>query len=313
MSGASVRISPTGIPSLVQAVAELAGVTHRYGTHIALRNLSLTLRPGEVVALLGPNGAGKTTAVKLMLGLLRPTEGAVKIFGRSPSERTTRQRIGAMLQVARVPETLTIGEYLDLFRSYYPHPLPAVESVEAAGLEGIEKRQFKDLSGGQKQRLLFGLALCGDPDLVFLDEPTLGMDIATRHSLWRQVRALADRGKTVLLTTHYLEEADTLADRILVIAEGAVVAEGTPTEIKSRVAGRKVRCVTTLADEALANIHGVLRVEHTGAGVTLTVEGAEDVLRTLLAADRALHSLEVSSPALEDAFLALTQKEKVQR
>ncbi|MGI4757620.1 MAG: ABC transporter ATP-binding protein [Janthinobacterium lividum] len=289
------------------APAELNAVTHHYGSHTALRGLTLTLRPGEVVALLGPNGAGKTTAVKLMLGLLQPSEGTARIFGQSPSERTTRQRIGAMLQVARVPETLTVGEYLDLFRSYYPRPLPMAHIVEVAGLTGIEKRQFKDLSGGQKQRMLFALALCGDPDLIFLDEPTLGMDIETRHNLWRQVRSFADRGKTVLLTTHYLEEADTLADRILVIAEGSVVAEGTPSEIKSRAGGRKIRCVTEISDDTLARIEGVRRVEHTGAGVTLTVENAESVLRTLLAQDATLHSLEVSSPALEDAFLELTR------
>ena len=306
MSSTAVLHPPAANATVIPA-AELSNVTHRYGTHTALRNLSLTLRAGEVVALLGPNGAGKTTAVKLLLGLLQPSEGAATVFGRSPSERGARQRIGAMLQVARVPETLTVGEYLDLFRSYYPHPLPTAQIVETAGLNGIEKRQFKDLSGGQKQRMLFGLALCGNPDLVFLDEPTVGMDIETRHNLWRQVRSLADSGKTVLLTTHYLEEADTLADRILVIAQGSVVAEGTPAEIKGRVAGRKIRCVTRLTDDYLSGLPNVRSVEHMGAGVTLTVDNAESVLRTMLAEDAALHSLEVSSPALEDAFLELTR------
>ena len=307
----STTVLPNPSKAAAASAAALENVTHRYGSHTALRNLSLTLHPGEVVALLGPNGAGKTTAVKLLLGLLKPSEGSVSVFGESPTERTVRQRIGAMLQVARVPETLAVGEYLDLFRSYYPHPLPTAQIVAAAGLDGIEKRQFKDLSGGQKQRMLFALALCGDPDLVFLDEPTLGMDIETRHNLWREVRSLADRGKTVLLTTHYLEEADTLADRILVIAEGAVVAQGTPTEIKSRVTGRKIKCVTRLTDAFLLALEGVRSVEATGAGLTITVDAAEDVLRTMLAADPSLHSLEVSSPALEDAFLALTKKETV--
>ncbi|AFL86988.1 ABC-type multidrug transport system, ATPase component [Terriglobus roseus DSM 18391] len=307
----STTVLPNPSKAAAASAAALENVTHRYGSHTALRNLSLTLHPGEVVALLGPNGAGKTTAVKLLLGLLKPSEGSVSVFGQSPTERTVRQRIGAMLQVARVPETLAVGEYLDLFRSYYPHPLPTAQIVAAAGLDGIEKRQFKDLSGGQKQRMLFALALCGDPDLVFLDEPTLGMDIETRHNLWREVRSLADRGKTVLLTTHYLEEADTLADRILVIAEGAVVAQGTPTEIKSRVTGRKIKCVTRLTDAFLLALEGVRSVEATGAGITITVDAAEDVLRSMLAADPSLHSLEVSSPALEDAFLALTKKETV--
>jgi ABC-2 type transport system ATP-binding protein len=306
MSSTAVIPSSTSTATATVAAA-LQNVTHRYGSHIALRDLSLTLRTGEVVALLGPNGAGKTTAVKLLLGLLKPSEGTATVFDRSPTERKVRQRIGAMLQVARVPETLAVGEYLDLFRSYYPNPLPTDQIIAAAGLAGIEKRQFKDLSGGQKQRLLFALALCGNPDLVFLDEPTLGMDIETRHNLWREVRALADRGKTVLLTTHYLEEADILADRILVISEGSVVAEGTPTEIKSRVSGRKVKCITRLTDEFLQVLPGVRGVVRTGAGVILTVDGAEDVLRAMLSADASLHSLEVSSPALEDAFLALTR------
>jgi ABC-2 type transport system ATP-binding protein len=307
MSSVAVVAPDKSTGSETHSAAELRNVTHRYGNHVALRGLSMSLQPGEVVALLGPNGAGKTTAVKLLLGLLRPTEGTATVFGRSPSEREARQRIGAMLQVARVPETLTAGEYLDLFRSYYPQPLPVDEIVASAGLEGIENRQFKDMSGGQKQRMLFALAICGNPDLVFLDEPTLGMDIETRHNLWKRVRALADAGKTVLLTTHYLEEADTLADRILVIAQGSVIAEGTPSEIKGRVSGRKIRCITKLTDGFLEQIPGVEGVERVGAGVTLSVGSAENVLRAMLDADAELHSLEVTSPALEDAFLALTR------
>ena len=293
------------------APAQLLNVTHRYGSgaaaHVALQDFSLTVQPGEVLALLGPNGAGKTTAIKLLLGLLRPTEGTVTVFGGSPLETLTRQRIGAMLQVARVPETLTAAEYLDLFRSYYPRPLAQDEVIRIAGLQEIAKKQFKDLSGGQKQRLLFALSICGDPDLVFLDEPTLGMDIETRHALWTQVRALSGRGKSVLLTTHYLEEADTLAHRIAVIARGKVVAEGTPVDIKAQVSGRKVRCVTAVPEAQMRALPGVVNVEYIGSAVTLTVKQAEPVLRALLALDTTLHSLEVTSPNLEDAFLALTQ------
>ena len=291
--------------------AALQEVTHRYdsahGTAApALRDFSLTLQPGEVVALLGPNGAGKTTAIKLLLGLLTPTGGTARVFGQDPRRTRTRERIGTMLQVAKLPETLRCREFLNLFRSYYPTPLPLEPLINATGLRGIEKKEFRELSGGQKQRLLFALALCGNPDLVFLDEPTLGMDIETRHALWAQVRDLSARGKTVLLTTHYLEEADTLADRIVVMAQGAVIAEGTPTEVKSRVTGRKLRCVTALTAEVLRRMPGVLTVETLGATTTLTESNAEDVLRHL-AADLTLHSLEVTSPNLEDAFLALTQ------
>ncbi|GAA3754641.1 ABC transporter ATP-binding protein [Terriglobus aquaticus] len=310
----SMPAANTANPALASQVAppaQLTGVTHRYGSgaaaHVALDRFSLTVRPGEVLALLGPNGAGKTTAIKLLLGLLRPTEGTATVFGGSPLETRTRERLGAMLQVARVPETLTASEYLDLFRSYYPRPLPQDEVIRIAGLQEIAKKQFKDLSGGQKQRLLFALAICGDPDLVFLDEPTLGMDIETRHALWAQVRALSERGKSVLLTTHYLEEADTLAHRIAVIARGRVIAEGTPVDIKAQVSGRKVRCVTEVPEAQLRALPGVIDVEYIGSAVTLTVKQAEPVLRALLPLDSSLHSLEVTSPNLEDAFLALTQ------
>ncbi len=307
----STLVSSDALVAGGSAPAQLRNVTHRYGSgataHTALRDFSLTVKPGEVLALLGPNGAGKTTAIKLLLGLLRPTEGTATVFGGSPLETRTRERIGAMLQVARVPETLQVREYLDLFRSYYPHPLAQDEVIRIAGLTEIAKKEFKELSGGQKQRLLFALALCGDPDLVFLDEPTLGMDIETRHALWAQVRTLRERGKSVLLTTHYLEEADTLADRIAVMARGRIIAEGTPVEIKAQVSGRKVRCVTAVPEPQLRGLPGVVDVEYIGSAVTLTVREAESVLRALLPLDPTLHSLEVTSPNLEDAFLALTQ------
>ncbi len=245
---------PTAPIQLHESVAALANVTKRYGATTALDGLSLALRPGEVVALLGPNGAGKSTAVRLLLGLIAPTSGTARVFGGDPQNPTARTRVGAMLQVARIPETLRVREHLDLFRSYYPNPLPMAEVVRVAQLEGIQDRLFSQLSGGQKQRVLFGLALCGNPDLVFLDEPTVGMDIEARRSLWQQIRTLADRGKTVLLTTHYLEEADALAHRIVVINKGKIVSEGTPSEIKSMGAGRKIRCRTKLTAEFLRTL-----------------------------------------------------------
>jgi ABC-2 type transport system ATP-binding protein len=181
-----------------QPVARLTGVIKRYETTTALDGLDLALRAGEIVALLGPNGAGKSTAVRLMLGLAAPTSGTVRIFGGDPRDATARTRVGAMLQVARMVETLRVREHLDLFRSYYPQPLAVAEIVRFAQLEGIEDRMFGQLSGGQKQRVLFALALCGDPDLIFLDEPTVGMDIEARRGLWQQIRELKARGKTVL-------------------------------------------------------------------------------------------------------------------
>jgi ABC-2 type transport system ATP-binding protein len=290
-----------------QSVATLTNLTKRYGATVALDGLSLSLRPGEVVALLGPNGAGKSTAVKLLLGLIAPTSGTARVFGSNPREATTRTRVGAMLQVARVTETLRVREHLDLFRSYYPNPLPVAEVLRIAQLQGIEDRLFSQLSGGQKQRVLFALAICGNPDLIFLDEPTVGLDIESRRALWQQIRNFSAQGKTVLLTTHYLEEADALAHRIIVINKGRVISEGTPNEIKRNSGGRTIRCQTRLSREFLQGLLSVTNVVVNEGAVVVTATDAETVLREMLKRDETLSGLEVASPALEDAFLALTK------
>ena len=300
-----------------ETVASLNSITKRYRNGVvALDRLSLTLRRGEVVALLGPNGAGTSTAVKLLMGLSSPTAGSVRICGGDPRDSRSRLRTGVMLQVGRAPEMLRVREHVELFRGYYPNPKPYTEIVRAAGLEGIESSMFGQLSGGQKQRVLFALALAGDPDLVFLDEPTVGLDIKSRRGMWMEIRSLADRGKTVLLTTHYLEEADALANRIVVIDKGRVVCEGTPAEVKSLGSAtpnsassrslKIIRCTTSLPTATLQAIAGVTAVEHAGSVTTITSTRPEATLRELLALDQALHGLEVQSPALEDAFLALT-------
>ncbi|GGG91627.1 ABC transporter ATP-binding protein [Silvibacterium dinghuense] len=293
-------------PAASEPCAQLQAVTKRYGQTLALDALNLTLYPGEVVALLGPNGAGKTTTARLLLGLLSPNSGSVRVMGLDPREASTRTHIGAMLQVSRVPETLKVREHIALFRSYYPAPLAETELVKAAGLEGIEDRLFGSLSGGQKQRVLFALALAGNPELLILDEPTVGMDIASRRALWEQVRKQTAAGRTVLLTTHYLEEADALASRIVVIDKGRIQAEGTPAEIRHRASGRRIRCVTAMGREALLNLPTVLGVEEDREAVVITAGDAEAVLREIFRRDATVHGLEVSSHSLEDAFLALT-------
>jgi ABC-2 type transport system ATP-binding protein len=212
-----------------------------------------------------------------------------------------------------------VREHVNIFRGYYPHPMPYADIVRAAALEGIEERMFGELSGGQRQRMLFAIALAGDPDLIFLDEPTVGLDIESRRGMWAQIRSLAARGKTVLLTTHYLEEADVLAHRIVVINNGRVVCEGTPAEVKSlgsTGAGMSssrsvkiIRCITSLPEATLLAIPGVTGVHAGGATVTITSTQPEATLRELLALDQSLHSIEVQSPALEDAFLALTSEQ----
>src|SRR5436190_10975630 len=242
-------------------VASLAAVNKSYGEVRALRGINFQVRAGEVVALLGPNGAGKTTAVKLLLGLLQPNGGKVRVFGGDPVNPENRMRTGAMLQVGRVPETLRVREHIDLFSSYYVNPMPRGEVLAVTGLEKLSDRKFGELSGGQKQRVLFALAICGNPDLLFLDEPTVGLDVEARHLLWQEIRNLLDRGKTVVLTTHYLEEADALADRVAVINKGSIIAEGTPAEIKSRTAGKKIRCITQLSEAVIRKIKGVIEVQ----------------------------------------------------
>ena len=288
-------------------VAQLKGVSKNYGDVQALRNVSLDVRGGEVVSVLGPNGAGKTTAVKLLLGLAGANAGTVNVFGADPRNPKNRVRTGAMLQVARVPDTLRVKEHVDLFSAYYPKPLPLAETLAAAGLKEIANRKFGDLSGGQKQRVLFALAICGDPDLIFLDEPTVGLDVEARRILWEEIRKLVSRGKTVLLTTHYLQEADALADRVVVINKGEIIAEGTPAEIKSRTAGKQIRCVSSLPVVEVCSIPGVLEVRADREGVLISTSVPDDVLRELFLRDRRVSGIEIISAGLEEAFLALTQ------
>jgi ABC-2 type transport system ATP-binding protein len=296
----------TNSAGAVQVVASLEGVNKNYGEVQALKGVNFRVRAGEVVALLGPNGAGKTTAVKLLLGLLQPNNGKVRVLGGDPTNPENRMRTGAMLQVGRVPETLRVREHIDLFSSYYQNPMPAAAVLAAAGLENLSERKFGDLSAGQRQRVLFALAICGNPDLLFLDEPTVGLDVEARRMLWEQIRQLVGCGKTVLLTTHYLQEADALADRVAVINKGEIIAEGSPAEIKAQTAGKRIRCITSLAIDTLRQIPGVTEVKEDREAFEIHTPEAEPVVRELLARDTDLSGLEVSAAGLEEAFLALT-------
>ncbi len=286
-------------------LATMSAVTHRYGDVVALDGLDLEIRAGEVLAVLGPNGAGKTTAIGLLLGTLRAQEGTVQVFGHEPGASAVRMRRGAMLQVSGVPDTLTVAEHLELFSSYYPAPLPVSRLLAMAGLDELSDRRYGRLSGGQKQRVMFALALAGDPELVFLDEPTTGLDVEARRSLWNEIRELKAAGRTAVLTTHYLEEADALADRIAVIHQGRAIAEGTPAEIKSRAADRRVRCITSVNREDVAALPGVARVEANGQHLEILTARPEELLRTLLELDPDLRDLHVTGAGLEDAFLTL--------
>lgn len=291
-----------------EIIAELKKVDKNYGKVKALQNVDLKVYKGEVIALLGPNGAGKTTAINLLLGLLRPNSGQVRVFGQDPKNANNRMRTGVMLQIPGIPETLRVREHIDLFSSYYPKPMSMQEVLAATGLTDLENRMYGKLSGGQKQRLHLALALCGDPDLVFLDEPTTGLDVASRRALWEQVRKITNSGKTVVLTTHYIEEAESLADRVVVINQGEIIAEGSPSEIKAITAATKIRLVTKIAHEDIKAMNAVSSVKYDGAATLILASKAEEIVLELLQKDNTIHGLEVTTAGLEDAFLALTQK-----
>ncbi|MFY4775405.1 ABC transporter ATP-binding protein [Metabacillus sp. RGM 3146] len=223
---------------------ELKNVSKTFKQYSAVRNVSFSIKQGEVVSILGPNGAGKTTTILMMLGLLDSSEGEVALFGKHPKEQSIKKRIGAMLQEVSVLDGLTVEEVIDLFRSYYPEPLSKKELLELSMLEKETKRKTDKLSGGQKRRLNFALAMAGDPDLLFLDEPTVGMDTTSRRVFWEKIKRLSTEGKTVIFTTHYLQEADDMSDRIILFKKGSIAAEGTPAEIKSLLSKKSVSFIS---------------------------------------------------------------------
>jgi len=288
-------------------LARLQQAGKSYGKVRALDGLDLCLRAGQVTALLGANGAGKTTAIGLLLGLLRADSGSAVLFGRDPRERAARRGIGVMLQTAGLPERLRVGELLAQARSYYPDARSVADCVALAGLDGLLDRRYGMLSGGQQRRVQFAIAVCGRPRLLFLDEPTTGLDIDARQKLWQAIRELVAQGCGVLLTTHYLEEAEALSDRVVVLDRGRLVAEGSVGEIRAHVAQRRVRCITTINADDVARWPGVREAQREGEYLRIVAEAAEPVVRRLLDADPHLHELEVQRAGLADAFLELTR------
>ncbi|HYM51491.1 MAG TPA: ABC transporter ATP-binding protein [Candidatus Limnocylindrales bacterium] len=294
----------------METVVELIAAHKRYGTVEALRGVDLAIRQGEVVAILGPNGAGKTTAISLMLGLRHPTAGQVRLYGMDPSDRRARSRCGVMLQESGVPDVLKLREIVDVFRAYYPHPLPTDRALGLAGLDDQADRQIAKLSGGQRQRLYYALAVCGDPDIIFLDEPTVGMDVEARRAFLGSIREFFQEGKTIVLTTHYLEEADQLAGRVVVIDRGVTIADAPPAQIKARVAGKRVSFTARPPLQA-SDFDGLTlsHLEIDGARVRLLSNAPEAVLGAIFRRGIAVADLEVVGADLEEAFLALTARD----
>jgi ABC-2 type transport system ATP-binding protein len=293
-----------------EAVVELVRARKDYGRTRALNDVDLRIEAGEVVAVLGPNGAGKTTAISLMLGLRKASAGEVKLFGRPPTDPAARSRCGVMLQESGVPDLLTVKELVELFSSYYPRHLPAPEVIRKAGLEGKANSRFEMLSGGQQQRVYYALAICGDPEVLFLDEPTVGMDVEGRRAFLTDLMKWAAAGRTVILTTHYLEEADQLARRIVVIDRGNVIADAPPAVIKSRVAGKKVvlRFRANPAPTLLESLPAT-SVEVEGDRVSiLSTEPVSVVRELMLRAGDDVIDIDVVGADLEEAFVHLTRE-----
>jgi len=295
------------MPAASDVVACLSAAVKRYGPLTALDGVDLVLHRGEMLAVLGPNGAGKSTSISLLLGLIRPDGGRAELFGHDPQQIDARRRIGVMLQSAMLPITLRVAELLRLVASYYPNPRPLQESAALAGIGDLLQRPYGKLSGGQQRRVQFALALCGRPELVFLDEPTVGMDIDARQKLWAAMRALVAVGCSVVLTTHYLEEAEALAQRVVVMGKGRVLSEGSVDALRAQVPLTRIRCVTDLDAATVANWPQVAVAERDGGRLRISTSGAENVLRRLLDADAALSELEVQRAGLAEAFTELTR------
>ena len=283
-----------------------------FGEVTAVNGVDLTLRSGEVVALLGPNGAGKTTTIDMILGLSRPTGGAARVFGMSPRQAVDRGLVAAVMQTAGLLPDITVRETVQLTASLFSHRTDAEEAMRRAGVTDFASRIVKKCSGGQQQRLRFAMALVSDPALLILDEPTTGMDVEGRRSFWEAIHADAERGRTIVFATHYLEEADAFADRIVLMRHGRIIADGTAAEIRASVSGRSLRATLTCTPEqlhsALTDLQARGRIHDVEIlGSTLTLSSTDtDAVAALLLGDHLAKDLEITSRGLEDAFMALT-------
>lgn len=301
MSEITTHDVPTG------AALDLRGVHRRYGAVRAVDGVDLTVAPGEVVALLGPNGAGKSTLVDVVLGLSRPDAGEVEVFGRSPARAVAEGFVGAMLQEGALLDDATVGEMVGMVASLHRAPLTVRQALERAGIADLAGRRSNRLSGGQRQRVRFAVALVSDPGLLVLDEPTAAMDVRTRHGFWASMHDFAAGGRTVVFATHYLEEAEAFADRVVLLRAGRVVADGSVAEVRGLASGRTVSAVLPPGStDAVRGLPGVAAVEAHGDRLLVTSGDSDATLRALLARFPDARDVEVTAMGLDEAFLALT-------
>ncbi len=304
----AVAAAPVETAAHDEVVASLRGVSKRYGKLEALSGVDLELKRGELLALLGPNGAGKSTAISLWLGLHDADAGIVKLLGGSPQEIARRQGLGVMMQDVECPKDLKVHELVALSASYYAQPLSVKDALARAGITALASRPYGKLSGGQKRQVQFAIAICGQPKVLFLDEPTVGLDIQAREVMWANIRALLREGCSILLTTHYLEEAEALATRVAVLGKGRVVASGSVDEMRALVSRRHIRCETSVVPGDVRRWPGVVDVSRDHDQLAIVATDAEAVVRKLLAADPQLSRLEVRQAGLNDAFNELTRE-----
>jgi len=291
-----------------ECVAELAGVSKRFGKTVALDALSLEIPSGELFAVLGPNGAGKSTAISIMLGLRQPDSGTARLFGESPLRVESRRQVGVMMQEVSLAAELRVREQIALARSYYPDSLSVDEVLKVTHTAPIANRPYGKLSAGQKRQAQFAVAVCGRPKLLFLDEPTVGLDVQAREMMWATLQKLVEDGASIVLTTHYLEEAEALADRVAVLAHGRVIASGTVDEIRANVLRKRITCLSSLNAEQVLSWPGVESATSDQQRLSITASDAEEIVRRLLAADLNLRELEVRRAGLSEAFAELTQE-----
>lgn len=297
----------------MEAIVDIKNLTKEFKGKKAVEDVSFSIRPGEVVAILGPNGAGKSTSILMMLGLLNPTSGEVMLFNQQPQHQKVRERIGVMLQQVSLMDALKVKEVLALFRSYYPNPLSMEEMIRLTGLEASElNKRTEKLSGGQKRRVSFALAMAGNPDLVFFDEPTVGMDSTSRREFWARVQQHASEGKTILFSTHYLQEADDVATRILLFNEGKLIADGSPSTIKQQLLKKTVSFnAEFFPKEQFLTMNHVSEVTEEKGRIIIQTEDTDRVLASLFAEGIQVSDIAIDKGRLEDAFEQLTVEQGV--
>ena len=291
-----------------ECLAELSGVSKRFGNIVALDGLSMDVRRGELLAVLGPNGAGKTTAISLLLGLHQPDKGKASLFRQPPQCLDARRRVGVMMQEVTLAEDLRVREHIDLVSHYYPDPFSPAAVIEMTHITALAERPYGKLSAGQKRQAQFAVAICGRPKLLFLDEPTVGLDQQARAMMWDILRTVVSQGSSIVLTSHYLEEAQALADRVVVLAKGRLIASGTVSEMRALVSRKRITCCTTLTFKEIATWPGVESVTRDRELLHITAIDAEEVARRLMIADPNLRDLEVHRAGLAEAFTELTQE-----